>query len=467
MAQTPDNPDAGRPVLARALARARAEGLWVLAFAAPLISVEVWALAAGAGPAREAWRLAPADVLIALLAAAGLVEIVLYRRPWASALPPAAAFVLVLAAAVSAFAAPAGVAAGGAAVEILQLIEIAIIGYAWVRWSPDRRRDVERALVAFAAIVTLNVLFAIGQLAAGAHAFHVRGLFAHRNAFGCFMAVALPVLAAAGSVPGRRPWMQMWFLIVSAAGLATMTSGGLFVAAAAGVIVAGSALGTRPGAAALAAVAVIGLLVQPQHERLRDAQFESVAPYHEVARDDWSASMRTRRWQAALNCVRDHPTFGVGPGQFRDRIKTYYYPPYGRPTGRNDDVDAYDVRFDEPGSHSLYVVTAVETGLAGLLALVFFLAWALAVSVRAVRSDATDAWSPTSGLMASGLGAGALGAVAAAAVACVFSSVMVRGVALPFVMILALAGRACDLAPGSDRVRPTGGRRDDNDGPAA
>ena len=95
-------------------------------------------------------------------------------------------------------------------------------------------------------------------------------------------------------------------------------------------------------------------------------------------------------------------------------------------------MDLY-MRFDEPGSQSLYEVTAVEMGLFGLLAAGGFLA---AAAARLARGSARDK---------SGIILGAFGAVIAVIVGGIFTSVMVRGVAIVLVIVLAAGERAAEL----------------------
>jgi hypothetical protein len=251
--------------LSKLLERIRRDGVWVLAGVAPLASVKVWALVAGPDAAASASRIAPGDLVLAGLALAAAVEVLVFKKPWRKAIPPASAFGWVAAAAISVVVMlvrdrgglPGG-AVKGSARELIQLVEVLIVGYGWTLWAVRERRDLDRALVAMGVAVTVNVVFALGQLASGAHVFHVRGLFANRNALGVFLAVALPLLVASGAADRKRHVaMRVWLLIVSAAGLAVMTSGGLFAAAAVGVIVSAFATSRRAGWAVVGAAACV------------------------------------------------------------------------------------------------------------------------------------------------------------------------------------------------------------------
>jgi len=431
----PDPP--GR--LERLLERVRTHGVWLLAGLAALTSLNVIALVWGPKAAERAIKITPGDVLVAALALAAGLEVLLYKRPWKRALPPPAMFGLVAAASISAGAmllrewGELSGAMGGAVREIAQLVEVFVIGYAWVLWAARRRRDLDRALIALAVAVTVNVLLAIVQLGAGAHPFYVRGLFANRNFLGVFLAVTLPVLVAAASAEGDRPpAVRLWMLSTVAAGLAIMTSGGLFAAAAVGVLVAAFAVSSRAGWAAVVAVAVVALAIQPTRALpgVREAQYRSVELFHERSPGRHTPSERIKRWAAGLECLRENPTLGVGPGRFQDQIQRYYLHGLGKGGASSAKVENFDVSFDEPGSHGLYEVIACEGGLLGLAVLAWFLAAAMARSGRAAAGDT------------SGLAAGALGAVVAVLIAGAFATVLARGVALPLVVVLALGQRA-------------------------
>ena len=432
-----------RQGLARALETVRRHGLWVFAALAVLPSYNLFALVMSAEAAKHASRLTPGDFLLAAFAVCAAVEVLRFRRPWRSAIAPAAAFVWVAVAAIAAIVASftqEGFAGRDAVKEIVQLVGILIVAYGWVRWAPEGRRDLDRALYALAGAVTANVLLALVQLAYVEHVFHVRGLFEHRNALGTFLAVTLPLLAAGAPAPGMHWGGRVWLLVTAALGLCVASNAGLFAAAALGIVVAAVMVGARLpkgsrlprsgyGLMAAAGIIIIALFVQPVLvPRVRESQFRSVAVMPDDERRH--VSMRVRRWSAALDCVRANAALGVGPGQFQKQIGAFYSRFFEKPAGRGDDVPGYDIRFDEPGSQGLYVVTAVEMGLLGLVVVGFFLASAIG---RAAASSARDP---------SGLAAGALGAALAVTVACLFSSVMVRGVALVFVLVLALGERA-------------------------
>jgi hypothetical protein len=166
--------------------------------------------------------------------------------------------------------------------------------------------------------------------------------------------------------------------------------------------------------------------------------------------------------------VRDNPTFGAGPGRYQEAVADGYLPDWGKSGGNSTDPEIYDVTFDEPGSQCMWEVAACETGLAGCLVIVWFLASALVrfghATTRTNRDGQdvqdtngsrqsptdhpADPVHPVIGVVCCRpeFAAGAMGAVAAVAVAGVFAAVFVQGVALPLVIVLALAERSRDAA---------------------
>jgi O-antigen ligase len=409
----------------------RRHGAWVLAFVAPLVSWKVWTLVASSESVKAAPRLALADMLLAALAMTLAAEIVVRRQDWRAAVVHFTAFLWIAVAILSAIGAGEDADHEASIKEIVQLAEIVLVAYGWMLCAARERRTRQYVLMALAAAASIQIVFAWGQIAAGASAFHIRGLYEHRNAYGMFVVVAAPLFVSAGLSGGRHVGLRVWYIALAALGVSSLSSGGLTVAAAAGILLVGFYHGRRHGAAALAAVAILCCLVQPVlTANVRAAQLKSLETFPKDENDRRAPSARVRRWQACLNAVAKHPTLGVGIGQFQNRIGEFYGSAFEKPHGRSDDVMGFDIRFDEPGSQSLYEVTAVEMGTLGILAVGAFLAAAAARLARSASGDST------------GMAIGALGTICAVAVASACSSMMVRGVAIAFAIVLALGEAA-------------------------
>ncbi len=137
----------------------------------------------------------------------------------------------------------------------------------------------------------------------------------------------------------------------------------------------------------LAAVAIlaIGLLVAvPQYaDRLTSltAIVDTVTGTDAASQADGSILSRATENIAALNVFSDHPLVGVGPGQFPS-----YYRQYA------DEV-AINVKAEDRQAHNLYLATAADTGVLGLICLVAILAitlWQLALARRRWIGRRTD-----------------------------------------------------------------------------
>jgi O-antigen ligase len=405
--------------LSRLLAGVRRHGLWVLALAAPM------------GFVRVTGMVGPVEIVLAVLCGAAIVEIATRRRRAREARVCPAAALWVAAALASAVAAAPDASLGAAFTEIAQLVEVLLVAYGWTYSAADDHTGRERAITGLAAAVSIHVLVACWQVLAGVHVFQVSGLFAHRNTYGAAVAVAVPLFVAAGLGGARRVSVRVWLLTCAALGILTLTSAAALAAAVAGVLVASFAVDTRRGLAACAGLVVLLVAIQPfALPRVRAAQVRSAALFPADASGRSSASARARRLQAALNAVAENPALGVGVGQFQRRISEYYAPPYEKLHGSSADIDTYDVRFDEPGTQSLFEVAAVETGLLGLVAATAFFAAAIARAARGCAGDRT------------GLAAGALGAACAAACAGLALSILTRGIAITVVVVLVLGRRS-------------------------
>jgi putative inorganic carbon (HCO3(-)) transporter len=82
-----------------------------------------------------------------------------------------------------------------------------------------------------------------------------------------------------------------------------------------------------------------------------------------VGRSDSSNNFRINVWQSVIEMIRDRPILGIGPG---NSAFNKIYPLYMRP------------RFSALSAYSVWLETAVETGIIGLMA--FF--WLLVVTLN-------------------------------------------------------------------------------------
>ncbi|MCX7803909.1 MAG: O-antigen ligase family protein [Planctomycetota bacterium] len=284
--------------------------------------------------------------------------------------------------------------------------------------------------------------------------FRLGSLFGDRNAYGAFLAVAVPALAAFaieedGPAAGAAA-------AAAAVGLATLTSGGAAIGVAAGIL-AVTALGRQPRAVyALGVFILAAFLLVPAMPRDNPVRmWESIRPFKPAPGREESAAMpsaRLRGTMAALNLLRERPIRGVGLGNYQRRVTPFYeQEAYPKPMGRTDDEAGYDTTSDEPGSQSMWLVIACETGLPGLMLLAAALAWWAASGARAYVAARDPA--------ARALALAAVGAVAGAAAAGLSCNPLVRGTGVSLALLASL-GTSAAAATGNAGAGDGGGSRD-------
>ncbi len=131
--------------------------------------------------------------------------------------------------------------------------------------------------------------------------------------------------------------------------------------------------------------------------------------------------------------VRRHsrpPFLGVGPGRFNETVSSEYGL-LEKPSGDTDDVPAFNIDAAEPDTFNMYLVMCAEAGPLALIALLWAGFLFLGRNVREIGLCRDD--------FGKALALGAAGAVVGAAICGVFSNVLVRGVAMPFIFA-ALSG---------------------------
>ncbi|MHB8143575.1 MAG: O-antigen ligase family protein [Thermoleophilia bacterium] len=127
------------------------------------------------------------------------------------------------------------------------------------------------------------------------------------------------------------------------------------------------------------AAGVPGLQVPVQFSATSGQRFVSSAPASkfDMASPDQEFTSRSELWRAAIMIWRSHPVLGIGPDQFR-----LNYAPYigVTPDGR--------IR-----THDIFFEALANTGVVGLLAMLFLLGSALWVQLRLVREKRLETTS--------------------------------------------------------------------------
>jgi len=145
-------------------------------------------------------------------------------------------------------------------------------------------------------------------------------------------------------------------------------------------------------------------------------------------------------WQAAIAAVRHAlahggrlALFGRGAGGYeREVIKQEkWFAGIPKLHYNTDEPEVFNLGCDEADTFSQFLVTATEMGLVGLAALVWV--WLSALG------KAGNVWATSRDSFHRGLALGLLGALIAFPVCAIFSGILVRGLAVPFVFIIVCA----------------------------
>jgi len=271
---------------------------------------------------------------------------------------------------------------------------------------------------------------ALGQLLAGAAPMDVRGLAGSRNVHSALLAVVLPLLwvPACAWWPRSRYWLATVGL--SLAAVTMLGPPHVWVALAAMAWVAGAVAGANWWKAMLPIGAVVVLVnfASPLHRACNVDEFMNPWETGDVYKLLKEAGVpqpvalvkkRWLEWYPALAMIADRPLLGVGAGNYQlniGRAEYWGYLPNAKKT--------------EPDTNNLYLVVGGSVGLAGLAGLLALVAY----HVRIVRRRVEDGDVLATGLAAS---------LAVSLVANVFTALLVRGAAVGWVALLALA-TLCD-----------------------
>jgi len=356
---------------------------------------------------RKGLYLSPADITLAMAAGTWLLDI-LIRKDWRELLdlPPWSHIVFIICAGASMLFASDRLSA---IKELVQYIEYFIIGYIvfdrLMRKFPDAIKTLLILLcVALTGITALATVQYFNQDLAD---LDVCGTFGNRNVLSGYFALTLPLLFSC--VIETRSWMTKTILtLLLLAALSVNLSGASYTA----IVIAITLIAARNGFKWFVPAAVILILWQsqvlPRLPRENDlVHFRSIALYS----DDGTVERRYPDWQAASSMILTNPILGVGPGGYQKNVGQYY-DNIPRKTGPS-----------EPDIQNLHLVIAASMGLPALMA---FLCMFIAPFSK-------DNIFP---MKHSTLIHGAIGSLAAFAFTAAWHPLLVRGIGLPFVLLL-------------------------------
>jgi len=368
-----------------------------------LIAPTQWSIAITAGV-----YLSPADVTIALAAGVWLLDI-LIRRDWKNfrQRPPWSHVLFILCATASLLAVSSKLEA---LKELIQYTEYFIVGYIVFDIFMCKYSNATMVMLGIvcASLSIITLLAAIQYLNPDVEDLAVRGTFGNRNVLSGFFALTLPLLFAC--MIETRSWItKILLLILLLASLLINLSGASYIA----IVLAISMIAARNGLKwfipTAAAMIILQSMVLPNLPRENDlVHFHSMALYGE----DGTVERRYPEWQAAESMVLTNPILGVGPGHYQKHVGQYY-DNMPRKTGPA-----------EPDIQNLYLVIAASMGLPALLAfLAMFMTPFSKANIFPMKHTT--------------LIHGAIGSLAAFAFTALWHPLLVRGIGLPFVLLLA------------------------------
>jgi len=144
-------------------------------------------------------------------------------------------------------------------------------------------------------------------------------------------------------------------------------------------------------------------------------------------------AVRYQRWNAAIACIRSlwdrgpsDVLFGLGLTSYHGLLKDFMT---SRLQYRTDLPEVYNIAAPEPFTYDVWFKTFIQMGLLGFLAL----AWL----VGAFLGRAVALWRSAHSEFALGVALGSLGSILGFALGGLFTETIARGIAIPFVFILA------------------------------
>ena len=376
-----------------------------LACVTALIAPTQWSL-----EIKKGFFISPADITLIMTAGVWLLDVIL-KREWKSLLtriPPWSNILFVGCAAASTLIATDKLSA---LKEVIQYGLYFIVGYAiYDNFMRNFSKAVRTLLLILAfALIGIITLALVQYIDPDTEDLMVRGTFGNRNVLAGFFALALPLLFSC--IIETRSWITKVILtLLLLAGLCLNLSGASYIA----VVIAIALIAARNGLKWFIPAAIILVVLQSQVmfrlPRENDlVHFRSIALYG----DDGTVERRYPDWQAAGSMILTNPLLGVGPGNYQKHVGQYY-DNIPRKTGPA-----------EPDIQNLHLVIAASMGIPALLAfLAMFIAPFSKENIFPMKHSV--------------LIHGSIGSLSAFAFTAIWHPLLVRGIGLPFVVLLVL-----------------------------
>ncbi|MDA3924159.1 MAG: O-antigen ligase family protein [Kiritimatiellae bacterium] len=356
---------------------------------------------------RKGLYLSPADITLTLAAGIWLVDIAL-RREWKEflRLPPWSHLIFIACAGASMLFTSDKLSA---IKELVQYIEYFIVGYivfdTFIHKYPNAVKILLFLLVT--VLTGITALAAVQYFNLDLDDLDVRGTFGNRNVLAGFFALALPLLFAC--LIETRSWITKILLsLLLLTALSVNLSGASYIAIAITIIIIAARNGLKWFIPAATVLILWQSQVLPRLPRENDlVHFHSMALYC----DDGTVARRYPDWQAAGSMILTNPFLGIGPGNYQKHVGQYY-DNIPRKTGPS-----------EPDIQNMHLVIAASMGIPALLAfLAMFIAPFSEENIFPMKHCT--------------LIHGAIGSLAAFAFTAAWHPLLVRGIGLPFVLLL-------------------------------
>lgn len=257
------------------------------------------------------------------------------------------------------------------------------------------------------------------------------GYYPSRTAYAGFLALVLPFALVLLATARRRPFMIAWLSLLLGGAAVSVLAGYVVPAILLGLLVTGISLGPRVARWVLVGVAAYLLFTAllPGFNRTEVVQQPyqrqiSATEAHYRYNDQPALKKFWAEQQAALNLFRYHAVLGVGAGQYQAKIGQAY-----------DGLGRMDAQRLEADAQSGYLLTAANSGLIGLAALLLLFGSYLACARQQMRAAVNHPWGPA-----------LLGALLALAAMCLVTNPWVRGTSLVIAALFALLANGATAA---------------------
>ncbi|MHB9025351.1 MAG: O-antigen ligase family protein [Armatimonadota bacterium] len=245
------------------------------------------------------------------------------------------------------------------------------------------------------------------------------GFYPSRTAYAGFLALVLPFALALLAVD-RRKKVVLWISLLLLGAAVSVIAGYLVPSLLLGLLVTGSLLGGRIAQVTRIAIPayLLLLLIVGGFNRAEVLQQPYTLTIPPAQSSDGVGHLK-KFWgeqQAALNLIRHNPLFGLGAGRYQSKINEAY-----------DLLGSVSEQRLEPDMQNGYLLTAADSGVLGLAALLALWGGYLGLAWRRARTGPAHPWA-----------AAALGAMVVLVTMTLLTNPLIRGTMLVVVALLAI-----------------------------